>query len=71
MRGGLPDDLAGCMAGRMADRLTIRQLRKLEALAGPKRSVVDYVEAVRRVDDAEALQVTLSSAALCKAGIIS
>ena len=68
--GGLPEDLAGCMAHRMAGQLKIAQLRKLQALSGPKRSIIDYIEAVRRVHDTEALRVTLSSAALCRAGII-
>jgi hypothetical protein len=57
------------MAHRMVDRLTIKQLRKLEALRGEKRSVADYVVAVRRVGDAEVLGVTASSAALCATGL--
>ena len=66
---GLSDGNAACMAGRMTDKLTIGQLRKLEALQGDKRSVMDYVSAVRRVGDAEVLAVTASSAALCTTGL--
>jgi hypothetical protein len=66
---GLSDANAGCMASRMTDRLTIGQLRKLEALSGDKRSLMDYVSAVRRVGDTEALAVTASSAALCTSGL--
>ncbi len=65
---GLSDRNAACMAGRMTDKLTIGQLHKLEQLSGEKRSLADYVNAVRRVGDAEALAVTASSAALCTTG---
>jgi len=64
----LSDANARCMAERMVDRLTIRQLRKLEALKGEKRTVGDYVAAVRKVGDPEVLAVTTSSAALCLSG---
>ena len=66
---GLSDRNADCMARRMVERLTIGQLRKLEALRGEKRTIADYVIAVRRVGDAETLAVTTSSAALCAAGL--
>lgn len=65
---GLPRDISACMAHRMVDRLTISQLRKLRALQGPKRTVAQYVEAVRRVGDRDVLEVTASSAALCATG---
>lgn len=66
---GLSDRNADCMAQRMVDRLTIAQLRKLEALQGDKRSLADYVQAVRRVGDGEVIAVTASSAALCASGL--
>ena len=69
---GVGDRDADCMAGRMVDRLSIGQLRKLEALEPPaegKRSLADYVEVVRRVGDAELIGVTASSAALCATGL--
>ena len=66
---GLSERNADCMAHRMVDRLTIGQLRKLEALKGEKRSLADYVIAVRRVNDTEAVTVTATSAALCTTGL--
>jgi hypothetical protein len=69
VEAGLSDGNADCMAERMVDRLTISQLRKLEALKGEKRSVMDYVAAVRQVGDNEVIAVTASSAALCATGL--
>ena len=66
---GLSQANTDCMAHRMVGRLTVAQLRKLEALQGEKRSTADYVEAVARVGDAKVLGVTASSAALCAAGL--
>lgn len=66
---GLSDANAACMAGRMTDKLTILQLRKLQALQGDKRSLSDYVSAVRRVNDPEVLAVTATAAAVCTTGI--
>ncbi len=66
---GLSDANAACMASRMTDRLSIGQLQKLKALKGEKRSLWDYVSAVRRVGDTEAIEVTASSAALCASGL--
>ncbi len=69
LEAGLSESNAGCMADRMTDKLSIGQLRKLQQLKGEKRSLSDYVAAVRRVNDAEALAVTASSAALCATGL--
>jgi hypothetical protein len=66
---GLSDANAACMADRMTDKLTILQLRKLQALQGEKRSLSDYVNAVRRVGDPEVLAVTATSAAVCATGM--
>ncbi len=66
---GLPQPIAACMAERMTDRLTIGQLQKLQVLQAPKRSLSDYVFAVRRLNDSALLNVTASSAALCAAGL--
>ena len=65
---GLSDSNAACMADRMTDKLTILQLRKLQALRGEKRSLTDYVAAVRKVNDPEVLAVTATSAAVCTTG---
>ena len=66
---GLSEPNAACMATRMTDRLSLIQLNKLKQLRGEKQSLADYVAAVRRVGDAEALSVTASSAALCATGL--
>ncbi len=66
---GLSEPNAACMASRMTDRLSLGQLNKLKQLRGEKQSLSDYVAAVRRVGDAEALSVTASSAALCASGL--
>jgi len=70
MDAGLSERNSACMADRMTDKLTLGQLGKLERLKGEKRTLMDYVAAVRRVDDADALAVTASSAALCTTGLV-
>lgn len=72
---GLSETNAACMADRMVDRLTIAQLRRLEAL-GPRNgearrpaSLGEFVQRVQRVGDAEVITVTASSAALCATGL--
>jgi hypothetical protein len=69
VEAGLSEPNAECMATRMTDRLSLVQLNKLKKLRGEKRSLGDYVDAVRKVGDAEALSVTASSAALCATGL--
>jgi hypothetical protein len=65
---GLPPATSDCMARRMVDQLTISQLRKLQALQGEKRSVMDYVAAVHRVGDPKVFQVTAAAGAVCATG---
>lgn len=69
VEAGLSEPISACMARRMVDRLTIAQLRKLRALQGPRRTVPEYIDAVRRIGDREVLEVTASSAALCATGL--
>ncbi|GAA4052681.1 hypothetical protein [Parerythrobacter jejuensis] len=75
LKAGLSQRNATCMAERMVDRLSIGQLRKLEALRGKAgepmkpRTLRQYVERVRAVGDAEVLAVTSTSAALCATGL--
>lgn len=75
VEAGVSQSDAACMAGRMVDRLTIDQLRKLEALkardgeTARPATIGEYVERVRRVGDAEVVAVTASSAGLCAAGL--
>lgn len=66
---GLSRGDASCMAERMTDRLSLAQVRKLEVLKTPKRTLSDYVYAVRRLGDAQLFRVTASSAALCGSGL--
>ena len=65
---GLAPATSDCMARRMVDQLTISQLRKLQALQGEKRNVMDYVAAVRRVGDPQVFQVTAAAGAVCATG---
>ena len=65
---GLSQPNAACMAERMTDRLSLGQLRKMQALQAPKRSLSDYVYTVRRVGDSQLIEVTVSSALLCATG---
>ena len=69
IEAGLSEPTAACMAGRMTDKLSLFQLNKLKKLRGSNRSLGDFISAVRRVDDPAAVQVTVSSAALCAAGL--
>ena len=69
IEAGLSEPTAACMAGRMTDKLSLVQLNKLKKLRGSNRSLSQFVGAVRKVGDAEALQVTASSAALCSTGL--
>ena len=66
---GLSEANADCMARRMVDRLSISQLRKLEALKGEKRTMAEYLAAVRKAGDREVITVTAGSAALCTTGL--
>lgn len=72
---GIPQEVAACMAGRMVDRLTINQLRKLErAKAQDGETTVplsrgEVLDRIRRIDDPEAVEVTATAAALCVIGL--
>ena len=68
VNAGLSQPNAACMAERMTDRLSLGQLRKLQALQAPKRSLQDYVYTVQRVGDRQLIEVTVSSALLCATG---
>ena len=70
MNTGFSEQLSDCMSRRMAQKLTIAQLHRLQAMGGPKQSWMGYVASVQRVHDPDAMEVLISSAALCKAGLI-
>ena len=75
IEAGVSENDSACMAQRMVDRLTIDQLKKLEALkarpgeAKMPATLRQYLERVRRVGDSEVVAVTASSAGLCAAGL--
>ena len=66
---GLSESNSACMASRMTDKLNLVQLNRLKQLKGEHRTLGQFVGAVRRVNDAKALEVTVSSAALCSVGL--
>ena len=69
--GGLSEPLATCMAHRMASKLTIKQLRSLQKVnANRGRTISEFIAALRQHGDADAIEVTASSAALCKTGFV-
>ena len=69
IEGGLSDELSTCMAHRMASKLTIRQLRSLQKVnRAPRHTISEFAAALRANGDADAIEVTVSSAALCKTG---
>jgi hypothetical protein len=71
VNAGLPPPLAGCMAHRMADRLSLMQLRRIGDLpqARESGSVAEFLHNVRALHDPEILRVSSSSAALCATGL--
>jgi hypothetical protein len=71
VNAGLPRPLAVCMAERMADRLSLIQLRRIGDLprATSSVSVQQFLHRVRSLGDAQILAVSSSSAALCAVGL--
>lgn len=68
---GLTRPMAACMAQRMADRLSLIQLRRIGDLpyASSSVSVSEFLHRVRALGDAQILGVSSSSAALCAVGM--
>lgn len=71
INAGLSPSLAACMAERMADRLSLIQLRRIGDLprATSSVSVQQFLHRVRSLGDAQILGVSSSSAALCAVGL--
>jgi hypothetical protein len=71
VHAGVSPPLAGCMAHRMAGRLSIAQLRRIGDLpeARDSLSVSEFLHNVRALRDPEILSVSASSAALCESGL--
>ena len=67
---GLSEPMASCMAGRMTDRLSLRQLYRMRDLkqAGRAGSLDEFQHRVRSLRDPEILAVTTSAAAVCALG---
>lgn len=66
---GMSESAAKCMGNRLVKRLSLAQLRKLEALQEEKHTLHGLVKAVRRMDDRKIVTVTTSSAVLCTTGL--
>ncbi len=68
---GLPAPLARCMAERLADGLSYRQMWRLGGLSefrgrgGEQMSLADVVEATRGLRDREVQTIARRSAAVC------
>jgi hypothetical protein len=71
VNAGLSPSLAACMAERMADRLSLMQLRRIGDLprASSSTSVAQFLHRVRALGDTEILAASSSSAALCATGL--
>ena len=71
VEAGLTKPLAGCMADRMVDRLSLVQLNKLRGLGklqekkAQKLSIEDFVKRTRALQDPEILSVVTSSGVIC------
>ena len=74
VEAGVPQEQAECMAPRMAERLTPEQLQKLQKVAPEEgeaalpRDAGEALARVRRVNDPEAVEVTVRAAAACAFG---
>ena len=71
VRAGLPEPLAACMAPRMADRLSLIQLRRLADLesAGLATTIDLFLHRVRSLRDPEIWTIASAAAARCAAGL--
>ena len=73
---GIGPKRADCMAGRMADRLSLWQLYKLQQGMAPREDEAenptglgDLIKRLRRVGDGEVVAVVTTSSGLCAIGI--
>jgi hypothetical protein len=71
VEAGLPKPVAGCMAGRMVDRLSLMQLNKLRGLSKlqdkkvRQLSIEEFVKRTKALQDPEILGVVTSSGVIC------
>jgi hypothetical protein len=71
IEAGLSPRMAGCMAERMVDRLSLDQLRRLKSIASLRKadtgsmSIDKFLYKVRALDDPEIFLVTSKAALHC------
>jgi hypothetical protein len=71
VESGLSKPIAGCMADRMVDRLSLIQLNKLRGLAKLREkksrqlSIEEFVKRTKALQDPEILGVVTSSGVIC------
>jgi hypothetical protein len=74
VEAGLSKPVAGCMADRMVDRLSLGQLNKLRGLGkfqdkkAKKLSIEEFVKRTKALQDPEILGVVTSSGVICAVG---
>src|SRR3546814_13120901 len=67
LKAGLSEPMAACMAGRMVDRLSLAQLRRLSSLSSIKErtmqdmTIDEFIYRIRALHDPEILEVVASS----------
>src|SRR3546814_15083068 len=67
LKAGLSEPMAVCMAGRMVDRLSLAQLRRLSSLSSIKErtmqdmTIDEFIYRIRALHDPEILEVVASS----------
>lgn len=75
MDAGLSPNMAGCMAERMVDRLSLVQLRRLSSLSKIKESdlrqlsIEEFLYKVRALKDPEILTITTKAGLGCAIGL--
>ena len=71
VEAGLSKPIAGCMADRMVDRLSLGQLNKLRGLGklqdkkAQKLSIEEFVKRTKALQDPEIVSVVTSSGVIC------
>lgn len=76
VEGGMSEKRAECMADRMVERLSLRQLYELRQGMAPRdgeaeqpKGLGETIKRLRRGTDTETVSVVTTSAALCAIGI--
>src|SRR3546814_8613048 len=71
LKAGLSEPMAACMAGRMVDRLSLAQPRRLSSLSSIKErtmqdmTIDEFIYRIRALHDPEILEVVASSGLHC------